>query len=275
MFDFRRLSIHQITLLRQCTTPQFVEVLVRHGVGCTSLWREKTREFGVRATRRLIDDNGIALSGYCVAGLVTAVSDREAAAAFDEARRAFDEAAELGAPCVVFISGGLGADEKDLDAARGRALERVAQIVPHARATGVKLALEPLHPMLCATRAALCTLKLTNDWCDALDAEDIVGIAVDTYNVFWDPEVAAQIARAGTRICSFHVADWLADTCDLRLDRGMLGDGVIDLPRLRRQVEGTGYDKYVEVEIFSQRNWWMRDPDEVVRIIQERVQFAV
>ena len=129
--------------------------------------------------------------------------------------------------------------------------------------------------MLCATRAALCTLRLTNDWCDALDAEDIVGIAVDTYNVFWDPEVAEQIARAGKRICSFHVADWLADTCDLRLDRGMLGDGVIDLPWLRRNVEATGYDKYVEVEIFSQRNWWKRDPDEVVRVILERIQSAV
>jgi sugar phosphate isomerase/epimerase len=121
----------------------------------------------------------------------------------------------------------------------------------------------------------LSTVKLANDWCDRLGAEDVVGIAVDTYAVWWDPEIEREIARAGRRICSFHVSDWLADTQDLRLDRGMPGDGVIDLPGLRRQVEAAGYTGHVEVEIFSQRNWWQRDPDEVVRVIVERMQEAV
>jgi sugar phosphate isomerase/epimerase len=140
---------------------------------------------------------------------------------------------------------------------------------------GVKIALEPLHPMVCATRSVLSTVKLANAWCDSLGAEDIVGIAVDTYAVWWDPDIETEIARAGKRICSFHVSDWLVDTQDLRLDRGMMGDGVIDLPALRRRVEAAGYDGYVEVEIFSQRNWWQRDPDEVIGVIKDRVQTAV
>ena len=154
-------------------------------------------------------------------------------------------------------------------------LDGLGELLPHARSVGVKLALEPLHPMICATRSVLSTVKLANDWCDRLGAEDIVGIAVDTYAVWWDPEIEREIARAGKRICAFHVSDWLADTQDLRLDRGMPGDGVIDLARLRRQVEAAGYDGYVEVEIFSQRTWWQRDPDEVVRVVRERVQAVV
>ena len=118
-------------------------------------------------------------------------------------------------------------------------------------------------------------MKLANDWCDALAADDIVGIAVDTYAVWWDPQIESEIARAGKRICSFHVSDWLADTHDLRLDRGMMGDGVIDLKAIRRMVEDAGYDGYVEVEIFSERNWWKRDPDDVIGVVRERVQTAV
>jgi sugar phosphate isomerase/epimerase len=129
--------------------------------------------------------------------------------------------------------------------------------------------------MICATRSVLSTLKLANDWCERLGADDIVGIAVDTYAMWWDPEIGPEIARAGKRICSFHVSDWLADTQSLRLDRGMMGDGVIDLRALRVMVEAAGYEGYVEVEIFSERNWWRRDPDEVIGVIKDRVQRAV
>jgi sugar phosphate isomerase/epimerase len=275
MLDPNRLSIHQTTLLKQCTTRQFIDVLARNGVGCASLWREKTLECGVGETKRLVTDNGIAVSGYCIAGFVTAVSENDGTKAVDDCRRAFEEAATLGAPHVIFISGGVDPAEKDLGAARRRALERVARLVPFARQAGVKIALEPLHPMLGATRSALCSLRLTNDWCDALDAEDVVGIAVDTYCVFWDPEIDVQIERSGRRICSFHVNDWLTDTRDLRVDRGMIGDGLIDIPALRRKVEAAGYDKYIEVEVFSERDWWRRDPDEVVKTIKERVMYAV
>lgn len=275
MLDPRRLSIHQVTLLQQCSTPQFVDALTRNGVGCTSLWRDKTREYGVERTARLVAGNGIALSGYCWGGLITSPDRSEAANARDEVRRALDEAAAVKAPCLIFVAGGIDPRDKNIAGARARALDGVAELIPHARSVGVKIALEPLHPMICATRSVLSTMKLANAWCDSLGAEDIVGIAVDTYALWWDPDVEAEIARAGKRICSFHVSDWLSDTQDLRLDRGMMGDGVIDIPALRRRVEAAGYDGYVEVEIFSQRNWWKRDPDEVIRVIKDRVQTAV
>jgi sugar phosphate isomerase/epimerase len=271
MVEPHRLSIHQVTLPPQLDTPAFVELLARHGVPATSLWREKTRAHGVAATAKLIARHGIALTGYCFAGLIAAPDRAEAAVARDDVRRALDEAAELGAPCLVFVAGGVDSRDRDIAAARARVLEGIAELVPHARSVGVKIALEPLHPMICASRSVLSTVKLANDWCDRLGAEDIVGIAVDTYAVWWDPEIGHEIARAGKRICSFHVSDWLADTQDLRLDRGMPGDGVIDLAGLRRQVEAAGYRGHVEVEIFSQRNWWQRDPDEVVRVIRERI----
>jgi sugar phosphate isomerase/epimerase len=270
-----RVSIHQVTLLPQCTTPQFIAALGRHGVRCTALWREKTREHGVAATAKLVVDSGMRLSGYCFAGLVTSPEPGERAKALGDVRAALDEAAALGAPCLVFVAGGVDARDKDIRAARGRALDALGELVPHARGVGVKLALEPLHPMVCANRSVLSTVGLANDWCDALGADDAVGIAVDTYAVWWDPQVLESIARAGRRIVSFHVSDWLADTQDLRLDRGMMGDGVIDLPALRHAVEEAGYDGCVEVEIFSQRNWWRREPDEVVATIKERMRTSV
>lgn len=266
-----RLSIHQVTLPPQLTTPQFLEVLARHRVPAASLWRERTRAHGVAATAKLASDLGIAMTGYCFGGLIASSDAAEARAARDDVRRALDEAAELRAPSLVFVAGGVDARDRDIAAARERVVEGLVELVPHARAAGVKLALEPLHPMICATRSVLSTMKLANDWCDRLGAEDAVGIAVDTYAVWWDPEVAREIARAGARICAFHVSDWLADTQDLRLDRGMPGDGVIDLRGLCRQVEAAGYDGHVEVEIFSQRNWWQREPDEVVRVVRERI----
>jgi len=274
MLESTRLSIHQATLI-QCSTPQFIDALVRNDVGCTSLWRDKTREYGVKNTARMIVDNGIKLSGYCAAGVVTSSDTDEVAKAIDDVHRALDEAAELGAPCLMFVAGGIDPHEKDIAAARKRAINNISALIPYARSVGVKLALEPLHPMVCATRSVLSTLELANHWCDELDADDIVGIAIDTYAVHWDPEIESSIVRAGKRICSFHVNDWLLDTQDLRLDRGMMGDGVIDIPALRRMVENAGYNGYVEVEIFSQRNWWKRDADEVIHIIKERVQEVV
>jgi sugar phosphate isomerase/epimerase len=170
----------------------------------------------------------------------------------------------------VFVAGPVDPQDRDLAGARARALERTAALVPEARARGVMLGLEPLHPMACATRSVVSTMALANDWCDALAAEDAVGIVVDTYAVWWDPALPQEIARAGQRICAFHINDWLADTQDLRLDRGMMGDGVIDIRAIRRMVKDAGYDGLHEVEIFSARDWWTRDPDEAIRIIKKR-----
>ena len=275
MPDISRLSINQATLMQQWSLPQAVEGLTRNGVRGISVWRDKLHETGVAEAARMLDDNGMRVSGLCFAGLVTSTDEAEAAQALDSVRRAIDEAAAIKARCLVFVAGGIDPRDKDIEATRARALDRVATLVPHARAAGVTIGLEPLNPMTCATRTILTTVALANDWCDALDADDAVGIVLDTYSIWWDPDLEAQIARAGKRICAFHVNDWLMDTQDTRLDRGMMGDGVIDIPAIRRVVEATGYTGQIEVEIFSARNWWTRDADEVVRIIKERYQSVV
>ncbi len=275
MLDDGLLSINQVTVLPQWSLAECIEGLARHEVRGISVWREKLHETGVAEAARLIEDHGLSVSGLCFAGMITSVDEAEAARALDEVRRAIDEAAAIKARCLVFLAGGVDPRARDLAATRARALERVASLIPHARQAGVKIGLEALHPMLCGHRSVLSTLGIVNDWCDALDADDVIGIAIDTYAVWWDPDLEAQIARAGRRICAFHVNDWLADTQDLRLDRGMMGDGVIDIPAIRRMIQAAGYEGQFEVEIFSERNWWKRDPDEVVRVVKERFQTAV
>jgi sugar phosphate isomerase/epimerase len=275
MPDLARLSINQICVVPQWTLAQAIDGLARHDVPAISVWREKLAEIGVAEAKKRIDGAGLAVSGLCFGGLISSADAAAAAAALDDVRRAIDETAAIRAECLVFLAGGVDARAKDLAATRARVRDGLAQLADHARGAGVVVAIEPLHPMACASRSVLTDLRLANDWCDALAAEDVFGIALDTYATWWDPQLAGEIARAGKRIRAFHVNDWLVDTCDLRLDRGMPGDGVIDIPAIRRMVEAAGYKGHVEVEIMSARNWWKRDPDEVVRTIKERFATAV
>ena len=287
MLGESRLAIHQVTLRDQWSFRESIEGLARHGVHTTAIWREKLAEINLADAVRIVRDHGMNVLSLIAGGLVTSPDKTAYQAAIDENRRLIEAAAALGARHLVVLSGGLeqgstglgGAKDldgaPDLEGARSRALDAIASLVPDARAAGIKLGLEPLHPMLCANRAVLCTLEQTNDWCDQLAADDAVGVVIDTYHVWWDPNVAREIARAGKRICAFHVSDWLTETKDLRLDRGMMGDGVIDIPAIRSMVENAGYRGPCEVEIFSADNWWRRDPDEVVEIIKERFRTAV
>ena len=275
MLDESKLAIHQATTLEQWSFEEAVEGYARHGVRAIGVWRDKIQEFGIQRAARLLRDTGVTVSDYCPGGLLTPLSDRDFQQRLDDNRRIIDEATEIGAPCVVMISGGLDGDSKDIESARQRAKEGIAALIPHAKSAGVTLGLEPLHPMICASRSVLAGLGMANDWCDELAADDTLGVVVDVYHVWWEPYLAREIERAAGRICAFHVSDWLRDTSDLRLDRGMMGDGVIDIPAIRRMVETAGYTGYREVEIFSARNWWRRDPDEVVRVVKERYQTFV
>jgi len=275
MLDESRLAIHQVTLRDQWSFRESIEGLARHGVHITAIWREKLAEIDLADAVRIVHDQGMSVLALIAGGLVTSPDKVVYQAAIDENRRLIETTVALGAGHLVVLSGGLEEGSKDLDGARDRALEAIAALVPDARAAGIKLGLEPLHPMICANRAVLCTLEQTNDWCDQLAADDAVGVVIDTYHVWWDPNLARQIVRAGKRICAFHINDWLPDTKDLRFDRGMMGDGVIDIPAIRSMVEDEGYHGPCEVEIFSARNWWRRDPDEVIEIIKERLRIAV
>ena len=275
MLDESRLAIHQVTLRDQWSFRESIEGLARHGVHTTAIWHEKLAEIDLADAVRIVRDHGMNVLALIAGGLVTSPDKAAYQAAVDQNRRLIEATVALGAGHLVVLSGGLEEGSKDLDGARGRALEAIVTLVPDARAAGIKLGLEPLHPMICANRAVLCTLEQANDWCDQLAADDAVGVVIDTYHVWWDPNVAEQIARAGKRICAFHVNDWLPETKDLRLDRGMMGDGVIDIPAIRSMVENAGYDGPCEAEILSADNWWRRDPDEVIEIIKERFRTAV
>ena len=273
MSEYDLLSINQVTTREQWSLRQAVEGYARHGIHAIAVWHDKLAETGSAEAARLLRDHDMTVTGYCVGGLLAEAGDDSAfQKCLDNNRRLIDEAAEIQARCVVFIGGGLPAQNNDLNAARERCLQGLDILLPHAKKAGMILALEPLHPMVCALRSCLTTLRQANDWCDQLGGGPELGIALDTYNVWWDPELEEQIARAGKhkRIVAFHVSDWLRDTRDLRVDRGMPGDGVIDIPRIRRLAEAAGYEGYREVEILSARDWWQRDADEVVQTVKAR-----
>ncbi|MGI9489665.1 MAG: sugar phosphate isomerase/epimerase family protein [Geminicoccaceae bacterium] len=270
--DPERLCIHQVTLLERCDFHQSVDCLARNNVFKTAIWRDMLDAAGLKAAKRALADSGVQAPVFCSAGFLTASDASDFAKALDDNRRRFEQAVELGAKVIVTLTGGLDPDDPDLDDARKRALDGLAQLLPDARDAGVTLALEPLHPMVCGLRSVLSTLGDANDWLDQLDADDVLGLTVDSYALWWDPALEQQITRAGDRLASFHVSDWLPETRDVRLDRGMPGDGLIDNRKIRGWIERAGFDRLIEVEIFSSRDWWQRDPDEVVRTIKERYQ---
>ena len=270
MDEFSRLAINQFTTLQQWSLPQAIEGYARHGVHAIGIVRDKLQEIGATEARRLLRAHDVKATCYCIGGLLTDSDPALYRANLEATRQAIDEAAEIEADCMVFVAGGLPEGSRDLPAARSRCLEGLAELLPYAREAGVTVALEPLHPMICAFRSCLSTLGQANDWIEELGGGPELGIVVDVYHVWWDPDMEVEIERAAGRISSFHVCDWLLETTDLRLDRGMMGDGVIDIRRIRDLVEATGYSGYREVEIFSARNWWRRDPDEVVEITKAR-----
>jgi sugar phosphate isomerase/epimerase len=261
MADVARLSLNTITL-RSLSLGECIELCVRHDIRAIGPWRDKIAEYGCVRAAKHIRDAGLRVSGVCRGGMFNA------AAAADDNRRAIDEAAALGADCLVMGVGGLHAGSKDLAAARAGVADGLAAMLPHARACGLKIALEPLHPMTCADRSVLSTTAQALDLCDALG--EGVGVALDVYHVWWDPALPESIRRAGNRIFAFHVCDWLVPTRDLVFDRGMMGDGVIDIPSIRTQVEAAGFFGAIEVEIMSEDDWWRREPDDVARVLRER-----
>jgi sugar phosphate isomerase/epimerase len=273
------LSINTATLRPKWTLPQIIEGCVRHGITAISPWRDQVADCGLQVASRLIRETGLKLSGYCRGGMFPAADEAGLAAALDDNYRAVDEACELGSPCLVLVVGSLpGALEgraahRDIGRARAQVIEGISRLLEYARPRKVPLAIEPLHPMYAADRACVNTLEQALDICDALDPKHTgeLGVAVDVYHTWWDPKLHEQIERAGARrLLAFHVCDWLTPTSDLLLDRGMMGDGVIDLRRIRGWMEAAGYAGFSEVEIFSANNWWQRPGDEVLTTCMER-----
>ncbi|MDP6692538.1 MAG: sugar phosphate isomerase/epimerase family protein [Alphaproteobacteria bacterium] len=273
MADPARLSINQATTREQHSLAQAIAAYSQADVRGISIWRDKLADCGLDEAVRMIGDSGLGVSGLCRGGMFPGADTASRQANIDDNLVAIDEAAALGADCVVLVCGGLPDGSKDLAGAREMIRDGLGAILPHARDAGVPLAIEPLHPMYAADRCAINTLGQALDLCDQLG--EGLGVAVDVYHLWWDPDLEAQIRRAGERTLAFHVCDWLVPTTDLLLDRGMMGDGVIDIRQIRDWVDGTGYDGLIEVEIFSAENWWKRPGDEVIRTCQERFEETV
>ncbi|PRY21844.1 sugar phosphate isomerase/epimerase [Aliiruegeria haliotis] len=263
-----RISLNTATVKMQWTLAECIEGCARHGLGGIAPWRDKLQEMGVEPAARAIRDAGLKVSGLCRGGWYTA-EGALTPAVLEDNRRAVDEAAAIGAECLVMVVGGLPAGSKDIDGARAIVEEGLAATLEYARGVGVPVAIEPLHPAYAGDRACVNTTSQALDICDRLG--DGIGVALDVYHIWWDPEIRRQIARAGKeRLLAFHICDWLVPTQDILEDRGMMGDGVADIPALRAEVEAAGFTGLNEVEIFSAETWWKRDPDDVLKTIVAR-----
>lgn len=268
--DPRRLSLNTATVRQQWTLDKVIDGCARHEIRGISPWRDQVQALGLERTAQLIRSNELTVSGYCRGGMFPGVDAAARRAADDDNRRAVDEALAVNAACLVLVVGGLPGDSKDLAGARRQVRDGLGRLLDYSRNVGMPLAIEPLHPMYAADRACVNTLDQANDLCDEL-GDDGLGIAVDLYHTWWDPQFFPQIARAGRkRILGFHICDWLVPTQHLLLDRGMMGDGVIDIRAARQAVEALGYTGAHEVEIFSENNWWQRDPDTVLTTCKAR-----
>ena len=261
------LSLNLATVRKQWSLRDAVAGAARHGYAGIAPWRDMVAEAGTAEAARIFRDSGLRVTGFCRGGLFPAPDAAGRRTAIDDNRRMIDEAVAIGAECIVIIGGGLPKGSRDLAGARKMFADGLAAVLPHARAAKMPLALEPMHPIYAADRGVVSTLAEMNDLCDALG--DGLGVAIDTYHVWWDPNLAREIARAGRRIISHHICDWLVPTRHLLNDRGMMGDGVIDFKAIRRMIEAAGYTGIQEVEIFSD-DWWSRPGDEVLRIAMER-----
>ncbi|MEH3141329.1 MAG: sugar phosphate isomerase/epimerase [Mycobacterium kyogaense] len=262
--DFSRLSLNTKTT-NSWTLREAVEGAAAAGLPAVGLWRDRVAEAGVAESGKILADNGIRASSLCRGGFLTGLGDD----ALDDNRRAIEEAAALGAPELVMVVGGV--PDRDLPGARARVADRIGALAPHAAACGVRLALEPLHPVYCADRAVISTLAQALALAEPHPA-DVVGVVVDTFHVWWDPELPQQIAEAGRqgRISSYQICDWLVPmAADPLMSRGMMGDGVIDFASVTEMVSAAGYRGDVEVEIFN-ADVWSADPRGVVETMKQR-----
>jgi sugar phosphate isomerase/epimerase len=263
--DLSRISLNQITTNRW-TLAEAVDGCARNGIGWIGLWRDKVADCGLDKSARLVRDAGLRVSSLCRGGFFPARGADALRARREDNRRAVDEAAALDTAVLVLVCG--PPLDRDLDGARDQVAEGIADLVPYAAAAGVRLAIEPLHPMFAGDRSVIVTLAQATTLAERFPT-DRVGVVVDAYHVWWDPDLRGQVSRAAGRIAGYHVSDWLVPPPDMLLGRGMMGDGLIDLRALRGAVEAAGYEGPIEVEIFN-RSIWDAPGDEVLALIKER-----
>ncbi|MDN7354842.1 sugar phosphate isomerase/epimerase family protein [Acetobacter senegalensis] len=246
-----------------------LDACARRGIGGIVFWRREVTGRGAEIARRA-REAGVSVAGLCRSPfLVGPMAPVGRQAVIDDFRSALDLAAEVGAPILTIVTGGVQPETKGVEESLKLVAGYLEEVVPYADACGVKLALEPLNPAYGGDRSCLTTTRDALDICDLVNAPGL-GVAIDVYHVWWDTDLRYQLQRAGHRILGYHLCDWLALTTDILLDRGMMGDGVADLKPIRAAVEAAGYSGFCEVEIFSVNNWWKRNPDDVLDIMIDR-----
>jgi sugar phosphate isomerase/epimerase len=261
-----RLSLNQATI-PAWTLPQAADGCARAGVGWIAPWRDRVAEAGLRESARAIRDAGLRVSSLCRGGWFDAADEVGRRERMNDNRRAVDEAAELGAMCLVLVCG--PAPDRDLAASRDRVGAAVTELAEYASERGVTLAVEPLHPMYCGDRSVVVTLDQALALARSTAPPERVGVVIDAYHVWWDPMLLAGIEACRGRILGFHVSDWLVPTPDMLNGRGMMGDGVIDLRLLRRSIDAAGYSGPIEVEIFNPELWSL-PPVEALELVAGR-----
>jgi sugar phosphate isomerase/epimerase len=263
-----RLSLNQRTTA-SWSLPEAVQGSVDAGLGAIGIWREQLAEVGLDQACRLVAESGLRVSSLCRGGFFTTADPAEAAAAEAANREAIEEAAALTAGTLVLVPGGLPPGDKDLNGARDRAARAIERLVPSAHELGVNLGIEPMNPIYAADRGVISTLAQALDIAERFDPAD-VGVVVDTFHLWWEPGVADQLQRAGERIVSYQICDWITPLpADTLLARGMMGDGHIDFPTFTRSVTAAGYRGDIEVEIFN-ADLWKAPPTWVVDTMIKR-----
>ncbi|WP_245449837.1 sugar phosphate isomerase/epimerase family protein [Rhizobium leguminosarum] len=265
--DLSRFAINQITT-KSWNMPDAIEGYRRQGVSGIAIWRDKMYEYGVKQTARHLRDAGMWIPTFCATAWMNQIDEDGFRSALNENKQVLRDAAEIGAPNVVFVTGGPPQGTKDIHSFRSKMHDALAELIDTARDVGIKIGIEPIHPMYAGDRHVINTMRQTNDLIDEFG--HILGIVADVYHCWWDPEFENELRRAGPeRILTFHYCDWLVPTKSW-FDRGMVGDGIIDIARYKRLLDEIGYQGPFELEIFSDLDWWKRDPNETVRIGIER-----
>jgi sugar phosphate isomerase/epimerase len=263
-----RLSLNQRTTA-SWSLPGAIKGCVDAGLGGIGIWREQLAEVDLDEACRLVADSGLRVSSLCRGGFFTTADRAEAEAAETNNRAAIEEAAALNAVTLVLVPGGLPPGDRDLQAARDRAARALERLVPYAHDHGVTLGIEPMNPIYAADRGVISTLAQALDIAERFEPED-VGVVVDTFHLWWEPGIAEQVQRAGERIVSYQISDWITPLPpDTLLARGMMGDGHIDFTAFTRSVARAGYGGDIEVEIFN-ADLWAAPPAEVVNTMAKR-----
>lgn len=266
MKDLSKLCIHTITT-KPLRFSQACSAYAEKGVKGITIWRDAIRDIPHAKVKKMLSDHGLDLVSYCRGGFFPHPDKSRRGEAIEDNKKMIDEAKAIEAPMIVLVCG--AHPDQSLEVSRNQIREGIEAILPFAEKTGIKLAIEPLHPMYTDDRSAINTMAQANTLAEEIDSL-YLGIAVDVYHVWWDPDLKEEIMRCGEQenLFAFHICDWLTPTKHLLLDRGLMGEGCINIRQIRGWVEEAGFEGYHEVEIFSER-WWEKDQEEFLNRIIE------